>query len=127
MTEKTNTLSPILGGYFLQTTDTFFMTFEGVVISYVNNAATKLLGLSEDELVGSKNLSFVAENEREALKKRVLGITGRSDYFIVHMANVSGEVLEIKCRLLPIIINDKKTVMLEGINETLLFSLKKKK
>ena len=126
MTEQTNALSSVLSGYFLQTTDTFFMTFEGDVISYVNNAAAKLLGVPAENLIGKNDLSFVAQDEKDALKKRISEITGRSDYFIVHMTTASGEVLEMKCRLLPVILNDKKTIMLEGTNETLLFALKKK-
>ena len=69
MTEQTNALSSVLSGYFLQTTDTFFMTFEGDVISYVNNAAAKLLGVPAENLIGKNDLSFVAQDEKDALKK----------------------------------------------------------
>jgi len=126
MTDQTNALSPVLSSYFLQMTDTFFVAFDQHQIAYANNAVTRVLGYSASDLTGTDDLRFVVENERQALKNRLDNITGSSDYFILHVQSTAGEVIDLKCHLMPVFLNDKKIVMLEGVDETATLALKKK-
>lgn len=126
MLEQTNALTQILSNYFLQSTGSVCMAVKDDKIIYANNATSRMLGVPASDLLEQNVFGYVIDAEKGAFQKRIETINTSSEYFIVHMKNVSGDVFDLKCRLMPIIFNDSKIVMVEGLNETLAFALKKK-
>ncbi|MBP5535015.1 MAG: PAS domain-containing protein [Alphaproteobacteria bacterium] len=125
MTENQD-LSPVLGGYFLQITDTCIITVEEGKITYVNEAAYKALGSEEKDLLGSDVTILFTSEEKDSLLKKLEDIQERTDYFQVQMQTKTGASIDMKTRLVPLILNDHRIIMMECYNETAISALKKK-
>ncbi len=119
-------LSPVLGGYFLQITDTCIFTFEDDKIAYLNEAACKLLEREEKDLIGVDVGILFAGDEKDTFLQKMNSTHERTDYFFIQMHTSSGAAIELKARLVPLILNDKKIIMMEAYNEAPLLALKKK-
>ena len=119
-------LSPILGGYFLQITDTFFMTLEDGKITYANEEAINVLASDGAKIIEQSVTDFVKEEERASFTEKLANLGERTDYFSVHFVTSSNTVLEMRTRFVPLILNDKKLVMVEAYNEAPLNALKEK-
>lgn len=125
MTEKQD-LSPVLGGYFLQITDTCIITFTDGKISYLNEAACKTLGCEEEKLIGADPAVLFVEQERDFLLKILEDIQERTDYIQIQLQTTTGAVIDMKTRFVPLIMNDQRIVMMESYNESVISALKKK-
>ena len=125
MTEKQD-LSPVLGGYFLQITDTNIITFQDGKISYLNEAACKTLGSEESKLLGSDAAILFVEHEKDFLLKMIEDIQERTDYIQIQLQTTTGAVIDMKTRFVPLILNDQRIVMMESYNESVISALKKK-
>ena len=123
---KNQDLSPLLGGYFLQITDTCIITFENGKITYLNEASCKALGCEEKDLLGADAGVLFSAEEKDSLLKKLAEIQERTDYFQMHLQTVSGEGIDMKTRFVPLILNDQRIVMMECYTEMVLSALKKK-
>ncbi len=119
-------LSPLLGGYFLQITDTAIVTFEDEKITYLNEAACKLVGREEKDLLGVGADILIQPGAKEIFLNKLRNTHERTDYFLTQFQMADGTLIDMKARLVPLILNDKRIVMLEGYNEAPLVALKKK-
>ena len=125
MTENQD-LSPLLGGYFLQITDTAIITFEDGKITYVNEAAANLLGRDDKDLLASNLETLLADEDKESFLKKLNDVQERTDYFPLTMLSKSETPVEMKSRLVPLILNDRRIVMMEAYNEAPILALKNK-
>lgn len=125
MTESKD-LSPLLGGYFLQITDTCIATIEDDKITYINEAACKTFEYEKSDLLDNDVAMLFAPQEKDALLEKIKSIQERTDYFQVQMQTKSGATLDMKTRFVPLILNDKRIVMMECYNEAVISTLKKK-
>ena len=125
MTENKD-LSPLLGGYFLQITDTCIITVEEGKITYINEAACKALEFEEKDLLDTDISILFSLDEKDSLLEKLGSIQERTDYFQVQMRTKSGASIDMKTRMVPLILNDKRIVMIECYNETIIAALKKK-
>ena len=119
-------LSTILGGYFLQITDTAILTIENQKITYLNEAAIKLLGKSEKELLGIEMASLLSEENRNVFTDKLLNTHERTEYFQIRLLDEKNNIIELRARLVPLILNDRRIVMMEAYNEEIVMTLKKK-
>ena len=119
-------LSPLLGSYFLQITDTAIMTFEEDKMTYANEAAAKLLGREEKDLLATElDILFSAE-DKEAFLQKLSETHERTDYFELTMLNADETPVKVRARFVPLILNDKRIVMMEAYNEAPVLALKEK-
>ena len=125
MTENKD-LSPLLGGYFLQITDTAIMTFEEDKVSYANEAALKLLEKDEKDILSCEIATLLQEDDKETFLEKLRNTHERTDYFSLSILNTSGSPTEMKVRLVPLILNDRRIVMMEAYNEAPIIALKNK-
>ena len=119
-------ISPLLGGYFLQITDTCIATIEDDKITYLNEATCKTFEYEKKNLLGNDVGVLFVPTEKDALLKKINGLQERTDYFQVQMQTSSGAILDMKTRFVPLILNNKRIVMMEAYNEASVSSLKKK-
>ena len=125
MTENQD-LSPLLGGYFLQITDTCIATIEDDKITYITEAACRTFEREKKDLLNSDVGVLFVPTEKDALLEKIKTIQERTDYFQVQMQTNSGAILDMRTRFVPLILNDKRIVMMESYNEATVSSLKKK-
>ena len=119
-------LSPLLGGYFLQITDTVIMTFEDDKVTYANDAAAKLLGREEKDLLTTQIDTLFQPEDKDIFLQRLQDTHERTDYFELTMLDINDAPVEMKARFVPLILNDKRIVMMEAYNEAPMLALKNK-
>lgn len=119
-------LSPLLGGYFLQITDTAIMTFEDGKITYANEAAAKLLAREEKDLLTTEIDSLFPAQDKDSFLQKLQDTHERTDYFELTMLDVNETPVKMKARFVPLILNDKRIVMMEAYNEAPILALKEK-
>ncbi|MBE6449656.1 MAG: diguanylate cyclase [Alphaproteobacteria bacterium] len=119
-------LSKILGGYFLQITDTAIITIENQKITYLNEAAVKLFGRPANVLFGADIASLISEENRNPFVEKLNNTHERTDYFQIKVLDEKNNIIELRARLVPLILNDRRIVMMEAYNEEVVITLKKK-
>lgn len=125
MTENKD-LSPHLGDYFLQITDTFFCIIKEEKITYLNDAAINLLEGSKDELINQHYLNIVVDADKEYFEERMQNITARTEYFPLRLKTPTEAVAQVKARLVPLLVNNEKICMLEAYDQKNTLLLEKK-
>lgn len=123
---ENNENAPHLGDYFLEVTDTFFCVIKDEKVSYLNEAAVRLLGGNKQALTNQHILNIVAEADKNLIDEKLKTTTKRSDYFPLRLRTPTEAVVHINARLIPIFVGDDKIFMLEGYNQADVMVLEKK-